>query len=118
MACNILEQATGAFQIRPIRLLDYNQRTGTVIKLRIATIMISQKRYFCIMQCRLVFQNMKQLREAGMDPGKPHSDIGKKSNHIFDQIHAFGDFCDQADFIILLFHMASSFFIIKCFRCE
>lgn len=28
MAFNILEEATGAFQIRPIRLLDYNQRTG------------------------------------------------------------------------------------------
>jgi hypothetical protein len=28
MAYNIPEEATGAFQIRPIRLLDYNQRTG------------------------------------------------------------------------------------------
>ena len=28
MAYNILEDAYGAFQIRPIRLLDYNQRTG------------------------------------------------------------------------------------------
>jgi hypothetical protein len=33
MACNILEQATGAFQIRPIRLLDYNQRTGSSYKI-------------------------------------------------------------------------------------
>jgi hypothetical protein len=33
MACNILEQATGAFQIRPIRLLDYNQRTGDSYKI-------------------------------------------------------------------------------------
>lgn len=33
MACNILEQATGAFQIRPIRLLDYNQRTGNKYKI-------------------------------------------------------------------------------------
>lgn len=29
MAYNPLEQATGIVQIRPIRLLDYNQRTGS-----------------------------------------------------------------------------------------
>jgi hypothetical protein len=34
MACNILEQATGAFQIRPIRLLDYNQRTGNKYEIK------------------------------------------------------------------------------------
>lgn len=28
LAYNIIEEATGAFQIRPIRLLDYYQRTG------------------------------------------------------------------------------------------
>jgi hypothetical protein len=28
LAYNIAEEAIGAFQIRPIRLLDYNQRTG------------------------------------------------------------------------------------------
>ena len=28
MAYNLNEEAIGAFQIRPIRLLDYNQRTG------------------------------------------------------------------------------------------
>jgi len=28
MAYNLTEEAIGAFQIRPIRLLDYNQRTG------------------------------------------------------------------------------------------
>ena len=28
MAYNMTEEAIGAFQIRPIRLLDYNQRTG------------------------------------------------------------------------------------------
>ena len=28
MAYNLTEEAVGAFQIRPIRLLDYNQRTG------------------------------------------------------------------------------------------
>lgn len=31
-AYNIFEQAIGAFQIRPIRLLDYNQRTGSNYK--------------------------------------------------------------------------------------
>ena len=30
LAINILEEAFGAFQIRPIRLLDYYQRTGTM----------------------------------------------------------------------------------------
>ncbi len=29
MAYNLTEEATGAFQIRPIRLLDYNRRTGS-----------------------------------------------------------------------------------------
>ncbi len=29
MAFNLFEEAIGAFQVRPIRLLDYNQRTGT-----------------------------------------------------------------------------------------
>lgn len=33
MAYNILEEATGAFQIRPIRLLDYNLRTGNDYKI-------------------------------------------------------------------------------------
>jgi hypothetical protein len=28
-AYNLLEEATGPLQIRPIRLLDYNQRTGS-----------------------------------------------------------------------------------------
>jgi hypothetical protein len=32
MAYNLSEKATGAFQIRPIRLLDYNQRTGNNYK--------------------------------------------------------------------------------------
>jgi hypothetical protein len=32
MSYNLTEQATGAFQIRPIRLLDYNQRTGSKYK--------------------------------------------------------------------------------------
>ncbi|MBN1789102.1 MAG: hypothetical protein JW830_01310 [Bacteroidales bacterium] len=29
MAYNLIEEATGAFQIRPIRLLDYNRKTGS-----------------------------------------------------------------------------------------
>lgn len=33
MAYNLLEQAYGAFQIRPIRLLDYYQRTGKNYKI-------------------------------------------------------------------------------------
>jgi hypothetical protein len=33
MANNLLEEAIGAFQIRPIRLLDYNQRTGNKYKM-------------------------------------------------------------------------------------
>jgi hypothetical protein len=32
-ANNLLEEAIGAFQIRPIRLLDYNQRTGNKYKM-------------------------------------------------------------------------------------
>jgi hypothetical protein len=32
MAYNLTEQAIGAFQIRPIRLLDYNRRTGKAYK--------------------------------------------------------------------------------------
>jgi hypothetical protein len=28
LACNLIEEAFGAFQIRPIRLQDYNERTG------------------------------------------------------------------------------------------
>ena len=32
MAYNMTEEAIGAFQIRPIRLLDYNQRTGNNYK--------------------------------------------------------------------------------------
>jgi hypothetical protein len=32
MAFNLCEEAIGAFQIRPVRLLDYNQRTGTNFK--------------------------------------------------------------------------------------
>jgi hypothetical protein len=32
LAYNNIEEAIGAFQIRPIRLLDYNQRTGNNYK--------------------------------------------------------------------------------------
>jgi hypothetical protein len=32
LAFNVIEEATGAFQIRPIRLKDYNQRTGSNYK--------------------------------------------------------------------------------------
>jgi hypothetical protein len=34
MAYNTIEEATGAFQIRPIRLLDYNKRTGNKYELK------------------------------------------------------------------------------------
>jgi hypothetical protein len=33
LACNMIEEAIGAFQIRSIRLLDYNQRTGNKYKM-------------------------------------------------------------------------------------
>ena len=33
LAYNIIEEATGAFQIRPIRLQDYNLRTGNKYKI-------------------------------------------------------------------------------------
>lgn len=33
LAYNPVEEAVGAFQIRPIRVLDYNQRTGKNIKI-------------------------------------------------------------------------------------
>jgi hypothetical protein len=33
MAFNLTENAIGAFQIRPIRILDYNQRTGNHYKI-------------------------------------------------------------------------------------
>lgn len=33
-ANNLFEEAIGAFQIRPIRLLDYNQRTGNKYKMK------------------------------------------------------------------------------------
>ena len=33
LAYNLEEEAVGAFQIRPIRVLDYNQRTGKNIKI-------------------------------------------------------------------------------------
>jgi len=34
LAYNLSEEAAGAFQIRPIRLLDYYQRTGIIHKLK------------------------------------------------------------------------------------
>jgi hypothetical protein len=34
MAFNINEEAVGGLQIRPIRLLDYNQRTGKNYKMK------------------------------------------------------------------------------------
>ena len=49
-AINIPEQAYGAFQIRPIRLLDYNQRTGANYKMTdLFTYEISKKifLYYC-----------------------------------------------------------------------
>jgi hypothetical protein len=33
MACDTIEEAFGAFQIRPIRLQDYNERTGNKYKM-------------------------------------------------------------------------------------
>lgn len=33
LAYNLIEEAVGAFQIRPIRILDYNQRTGKNYKI-------------------------------------------------------------------------------------
>jgi len=33
LAYNLIEEATGAFQIRPIRVLDFNQRTGGNVKI-------------------------------------------------------------------------------------
>lgn len=34
LAFNLIEEAIGAFQIRPIRVRDYNQRTGSNYKLK------------------------------------------------------------------------------------
>jgi hypothetical protein len=61
MACNILEQATGAFQIRPIRLLDYNQRTGNKYKIEDCYNYDISKKIFLYYAMRIGFPEYERI---------------------------------------------------------
>jgi hypothetical protein len=61
MAYNLISEATGAFQIRPIRLRDYNQRTGNTYQLEDCYNFQISKKIFLYYAHRISFEDYESI---------------------------------------------------------
>lgn len=78
LAFNIIEKAIGAFQIRPIRLLDYNRRTGKKYKLKDCYSLKISKEIFLYYAINNCFQDYESIARKWNGSGKTSSDYWKK----------------------------------------
>jgi len=69
-AWNEIEEATGAFQIRPIRLLDYNQRTGSNYKMDDCYDYDISKKIFLYYAVRIGFSDFETIARKWNGSGK------------------------------------------------
>jgi hypothetical protein len=78
MANNLLEEAIGAFQIRPIRLLDYNQRTGNKYKMEDCFNYNISKKIFLYYANRIGFPEYEKIARNWNGSGETTMDYWEK----------------------------------------
>jgi hypothetical protein len=78
LACNVIEEAIGAFQIRPIRLKDYNQRTGSNYKSEDCYNFKISKEIFLYYAKRESFPDYELIARKWNGSGKTTLDYWKK----------------------------------------
>jgi hypothetical protein len=78
LAFNVIEEATGAFQIRPIRLKDYNQRTGNNYKAGDCYNYEISKKIFLYYAKRESFPDYELIARKWNGSGKTTLDYWKK----------------------------------------
>lgn len=78
LAFNVIEQAIGAFQIRPIRLRDYNRRTGSNYKSRDCYNFEISKRIFLYYAKRESFPDYELIARKWNGSGKTSLDYWEK----------------------------------------
>lgn len=77
-AYNFLEEATGAFQIRPIRLLDYNQRTGGKYKMEDCYDYNISKKIFLYYANQIGFPKYERIARSWNGSGETTRDYWEK----------------------------------------
>jgi hypothetical protein len=78
LAFNLTEGAIGAFQIRPIRLRDYNQRTGNNYKSEDCYNLKISKEIFLYYARRIGFPDYESIARNWNGSGKTTQDYWKK----------------------------------------
>jgi hypothetical protein len=77
-AYNLTEEAVGAFQIRPIRLLDFNIRTGSNIKLEDCYNYEISKKIFLYYANRIGFPDYESIARQWNGSGKTTLEYWRK----------------------------------------
>jgi hypothetical protein len=78
LAFNLIEEAIGAFQIRPIRLKDYNQRTGKKYQIEDCYNFEISKEIFLYYATRIGFPDYELIARNWNGSGKTTLDYWKK----------------------------------------
>jgi hypothetical protein len=78
LAFNLEEEAIGAFQIRPIRILDYNQRTGSNYKIENCSNYELSKKIFLYYAHRTGLHNYERIARNWNGSGKTTQDYWEK----------------------------------------
>jgi hypothetical protein len=78
LAFNPLEQAIGAFQIRPIRLQDYNNRTGNKYKLKDCYNLKISREIFLYYAKKIGYPNYEAIARDWNGSGKTTLDYWKR----------------------------------------
>jgi hypothetical protein len=78
MANNLFEEAIGAFQIRPIRLLDYNQRTGNKYKMEDCYNYNISKKIFLYYANQIGFPEYEKIAKSWNGAGETNLDYWEK----------------------------------------
>ncbi len=78
LAFNLTEEAIGAFQIRPIRILDYNRRTGNNYKLENCSNYEVSKKIFLYYAYRTGYPDFELIARNWNGSGKTTLDYWEK----------------------------------------
>ncbi len=78
MANNLFEEAVGAFQIRPIRLLDYNRRTGNKYKMEDCFNYDISRKIFLFYAHRIGFPRYEKIARNWNGSGETTQDYWEK----------------------------------------
>lgn len=78
LAFNPVEQARGAFQIRPIRLKDYNRRTGKNYKAKDCYNLQTSKEIFLYYAKRIGYPDYEKIARSWNGSGKSTLDYWKR----------------------------------------